>query len=75
MIEVVITPDSQTDIIVATDGIQMCDMVSGDRVHVQASQNVSRFVRLREKNYFYRSLLDRLEPRAPEPSTPVKKQL
>jgi NAD+ kinase len=75
MIEVVITPDSQTDIIVATDGIQMCDMVSGDRVHVQASQNVSRFVRLREKNYFYRSLLDRLEPRAPEPSTPAKKQL
>jgi hypothetical protein len=30
---------------------------------VQASRDVSRFVRLREPRYFYRSLLDRLEPR------------
>jgi hypothetical protein len=39
-----------------------------DRVRVQASQLVSRFVRLREKTYFYRSLLDRLEPRIPNGS-------
>ena len=57
------------------DGIQMCDLCSGDHISVQASHHVSRFIRLRERNYFYRSLLDRLEPRPTEPSTPVRKQL
>lgn len=75
VIEVVVTPDSQAEIVLAADGIQMCDLNSGDRVSVQASSHVSRFVRLRERNYFYRSLLDRLEPRAPEPSAPTKRQL
>lgn len=75
MIEVIVTPDSQTDIVLAADGVPMGDLRSGDHIQVQASNHVSRFVRLRERNYFYRSLLDRLEPRAPEPSTPVKKQL
>jgi NAD+ kinase len=75
MIEVVVTPDSQSEIVLAADGIPMCDLSSGDHVSVQASNNVCRFVRLRERNYFYRSLLDRLEPRAPEPSTPVRRQL
>jgi NAD+ kinase len=32
---------------------------------IRASDSVSRFVRLRDRNYFYRSLLDRLEPRVP----------
>jgi NAD+ kinase len=50
MVEVVVTPDSQTDIILATDGIQMCALCSGDRIHVKASDHVSQFVRLREKN-------------------------
>jgi len=36
-----------------------------DQVVVRASDSVSRFVRLRDRNYFYRSLLDRLEPRMP----------
>jgi NAD+ kinase len=75
MIEVVVSPDSQAEIVVAADGIPTCDLGSGDHVSVQASSHVTRFVRLRERNYFYRSLLDRLEPRAPEPSAPVKRQL
>lgn len=75
MIEVVVTPDSQSEIVLAADGVPMCDLCSGDHVTVQASANICRFVRLRERNYFYRSLLDRLEPRAPEPSAPVRKQL
>ena len=75
VVEVIVTPDSQTDIVLAADGIPMCDLRSGDHVQVQASTHISRFVRLRERNYFYRSLLDRLEQRAPERSTPVKKQL
>ena len=75
MIEVVVTPDSQTEIVLAADGIPMCDLCSEDRISVQASQHISRFVRLREKNYFYRSLLDHLEPRMPEPSTPSRRQI
>jgi NAD kinase len=45
----------------------------GDRVRVQASQHICRFVRLRERNYFYRSLLDRLEPRQQVRSKPEGK--
>ncbi len=69
-VEVAVTLDNQPEIVLAADGIPLCDLCAGDRVSVQASHHVSRFVRLRERNYFYRSLLDRFEPRAPEPSTP-----
>ncbi len=75
MIEVIVTPDSQTEIVLAADGIPMGDLCSGDQISVQASDHTSKFVRLRERNYFYRSLLDRLEPRMPVPSAPAKKQL
>jgi NAD+ kinase len=75
MIEVLVTPDSQAEIVLAADGETLCDLCSGDRVHVQASEHMGRFVRLRERSYFYRSLLDRLEPRAPEPPAPPRKQL
>jgi NAD+ kinase len=75
MIEVVVTPDSQSEIVLAADGEPMCGLSSGDHVTVKASNNACRFVRLRERNYFYRSLLDRLEPRAPEPSAPPPRQL
>ncbi len=75
VVEVLVTPDSQSDIMLAADGLPLCQLCSEDRVSVQASDQVTRFVRLRERNYFYRSLLDRLEPRAPEPPEPPKKQL
>ncbi|MBI1258898.1 MAG: NAD(+) kinase [Chloroflexi bacterium] len=75
VIDVVVTPDSQSEIVLSADGIPMCDLCSGDHISVQASHHVSRFIRLRERNYFYRSLLDRLEPRTLEPSSRVKRQL
>ncbi len=75
VVEVLVTPDSQSDIVLAADGLPICALRSEDRVSVQASDQVTRFVRLRERSYFYRSLLDRLEPRAPEPPEPPKKQL
>ena len=75
MVEVVVTPDSQTEIVLAADGIPMGDLRSGDQISVRASDHASRFVRLRERNYFYRSLLDRFEPRTPVPSAPAKKLL
>lgn len=47
----------------AVDGATVCQLQEGDILHVKASRFVGRFARLREKTYFYRSLLDRLEPR------------
>ena len=64
-VEVVVAEDVRTQTIVAADGVTLGDLRPNDRVRVQASERISRFVRLRERNYFYRSLLDRLEPRIP----------
>lgn len=55
--------ETRTEPFLAVDGVNAAMLLPGDRVRVQASAFVSRFVRLREKTYFYRSLLDRLEPR------------
>jgi NAD+ kinase len=64
-VEVAVAEGVRTQTIVAADGATLGDLHPHDRVQVQASERVSRFVRLRERNYFYRSLLDRLEPRIP----------
>jgi len=74
-VEVIPAPDTQANMVLAVDGVKMCDLVPEDRVRVHASDYVSRFVRLRERNYFYRSLLDRLEPRIPVRSEPEHKQI
>ncbi len=66
----VIPINGRSDVVVSLDGRMMWELSDGDRVRVQASDNVSRFVRMRSRNYFYRSLLDRLEPRIPVPSRP-----
>lgn len=74
-VEVIPSPDTQADMVLAVDGTAMCDLLPEDHVRVQASDYISRFVRLRERNYFYRSLLDRLEPRIPVRSEPERKQI
>ena len=63
--QVEITPTSRNrnKIVLTADGTQLGNVVFGDVIRVQASEFVSSFVRLRGRNYFYRSLLDRLEPR------------
>jgi NAD+ kinase len=53
----------RAEMVVTADGIVLCKLESGDLIRVQASEYTSQFVRMRGKNYFYRSLLDRLEPR------------
>lgn len=70
VIDVFIAPENRTGVIVAADGVLAATLQVGDRVTVQASAHVSRFVRLRGRNYFYRSLLDRLEPRHPSRQRP-----
>jgi NAD+ kinase len=72
MVEVVVSPETTTDVILTVDGEQVSALDLGDCVVIRASERISRFVRLRDRNYFYRSLLDRMEPRMParrEPDT------
>ncbi|NLX11265.1 MAG: NAD(+)/NADH kinase [Chloroflexi bacterium] len=64
-IDVVVDPQTAAEVMVTIDGELVASLESSDQVTVRASESVSRFVRLRDRNYFYRSLLDRLEPRIP----------
>lgn len=64
-ITVVVERHTLSDVALTVDGEYLVDMQSGDRVVVRSSDRVTRFLRLRDRNYFYRSLLDRLEPRVP----------
>jgi NAD+ kinase len=52
----ILTIDGQTDI----------ELEDGDQVSVEASANLARFVRLRPRTYFYRSLNKRLRERTAE---------
>jgi NAD+ kinase len=54
---------------VVIDGAYLDDLHSGDVVMARVSERAVHFARLRERSYFYRSLLDRLEPR-PRPTEP-----
>ncbi len=74
-VEIIAPADKQAEIVLTIDNLMMGNMQPGDRVRVNASQHVSRFVRLRERNYFYRSLLDRLEPRIPVRPEPEQRHL
>lgn len=51
--------------IATADGVEFCALRENDRLLVRAAEPVSQFVRLRPPTYFYRSLLDRFEPRLP----------
>jgi NAD+ kinase len=64
-VQVVVEPNTLAEVVLTVDGELIASLESSDQVVVRASDSVSRFVRLRERNYFYRSLLDRLEPRVP----------
>jgi NAD+ kinase len=66
-VEVVVAPDGDERAVLMADGASFGELPPQTRVQVQTSPHISRFVRLRERNYFYRSLLDRLEPRISAP--------
>jgi NAD+ kinase len=67
-IEVIVSPQTHADAILTVDGEGVATLEKGDTVVVHASDYQSRFIRLRDRNYFYRSLLERLEPRMPNHS-------
>jgi NAD+ kinase len=58
-----IAPANRHEIVAVVDGINLGAIPEGAEVRISACDYSSHFVRLRERNYFYRSLLDRLEPR------------
>ncbi|MFN8379756.1 MAG: NAD(+)/NADH kinase [Anaerolineae bacterium] len=62
-VDIVVAEENVHSVVQAIDGASLTDLKVGDRVHVQASEHGASFIRLRERSYFYRSLLDRLEPR------------
>jgi NAD+ kinase len=64
-VEVVLTGEANTEGLLTVDGEGISALEPDDLVAVRSSALVSRFVRLREGNYFFRSLLDRMEPRSP----------
>ncbi len=62
---VMVNPMAINDIhmLISVDGQTLCQIESDDTIRIQVSDKTSQFVRLRGRNYFYRALLDRLEPR------------
>lgn len=60
-VEIVVHRSHQA--VVTVDGQMMGEMEDGDRVVVRATQHKSHFVRIAGKTYFYRSILDRMEPK------------
>jgi NAD kinase len=62
-VDIVLAEENVHPAVLAVDGASLTDLEIGDRVRVQASEHGASFIRLRERSYFYRSLLDRLEPR------------
>lgn len=58
----VVNVQVQTDhqAILTVDGQFEYELLDGDWVTIQASRHVSRFVRLQDRTYFYRTLMDRL---------------
>jgi NAD+ kinase len=62
-VEVHLAASNRHPVVVALDGRMLGTMNMGETLHICASEHKSRFIRMRDTNYFYRSLLDRLEPR------------
>ena len=55
--------ENRHPVVLTVDGKVMAELGDSQHIRIKSAQPVSRFVRLGERNYFYRSLLDRLEPR------------
>lgn len=64
-VQVMVEPETLAEVVLTVDGDLLTHMQSTEQALIRASDSVSKFVRLRDRNYFYRSLLDRLEPHVP----------
>lgn len=57
------TEENRHPIVLTVDGNVVAELEENQHVCIKSAEHASRFVRLRDRNYFYRSLLDRMEPR------------
>lgn len=71
-VKVVISPRNESQTVVTIDGQTVIELSAGDYVQVRASENRSQFIRLQGRNYFFRSLMDRMEPRFLPKHPPVR---
>ncbi|MBZ0308708.1 MAG: NAD(+)/NADH kinase [Anaerolineae bacterium] len=62
-VKIVVAAQNERETVVTIDGQTVVEINQGDSVEVRASENRSRFIRLQGRNYFFRSLMDRMEPR------------
>jgi len=62
-VAVQVSPENRHGVILMADAVRLGNVTLGDTVHIRVSDDSSRFVRIRPRGYFYRSLLDKLEPR------------
>ncbi len=58
-----LSEENRNDTVITVDGTRLAEIADDDILYVSVSDHISRFIRMRDQNYFYRSLLDRLEPR------------
>ena len=63
VVDVQPTPENRGEVVLSVDGKVVAELGENQHVRITSAAPASHFVRLRERNYFYRSLLDRLEPR------------
>ena len=57
------TRENRHPVVLTVDGRVAAELVENQHICVTSAAPESQFVRLRDRNYFYRSLLDRMEPR------------
>jgi NAD+ kinase len=74
-VQVVVSSERENDATIVVDGVELGLLQPTDMIDIRASKNQGLFARLRDRNYFYRSLLDRLEPRVPTRATPDRDHL
>ena len=74
-VQVVVSVERPRESVLRLDGTAVMGLKPNDCVVIQASEISGRFVRLGQRNYFYRSILDRLEPRIHNHNIPAKLNL
>ena len=57
------TRENRHPVVLTVDGTVAAELRENQHICITSAEPESRFVRLRDRNYFYRSLLDRMEPR------------
>mgnify|MGYP001552130085 CR=1 FL=1 len=63
VVDVEPTSENRHQIVLTVDGKVVTEIKENQHICIRSAEPVSKFVRMRDPNYFFRSLLDRMEPR------------